>query len=152
MGNNKEVLEDAKTLTAAALLMKSMTRIETQMSDSSKLASEFDKYEILNFHQMVTAVSMLSGDKRSREYLVRKCNELIRQLSRKYEERPLTLKLIAQIKQATLYTVASHFGRWDELFQMEVLHIMGKINVLEDTTIINETVMKELQKLRGEKE
>lgn len=149
----KEVLEDAKILTASTLLIKVMTRLETTMADAGKTATSLDtnKFDI-PFDIMMKAVTQLSGDKKAREYLVDRCNKLIRQKS-KYRKVLIELsqKYVAQIKQAALSAAASHFGVWEGLMMEEVLHIMGKINVLEDQTVITEEVSKAIESLRGTK-
>ena len=148
----KEELQDTKVITGTTLLLKILMRMETQLQEVGNLGTQFVNDLELNYKTMIESVCQLSGSNEHRERLELAINDLITQQTKFKRPLPeLTKKKIAKIKQAVIKAVGGHFGRWEQLIQTESLQVMGKVNVLENQTIIPETIMNAIKGIkRGE--
>ncbi len=153
--------EDAKmweTTAAANLLTKYIERLDIQKTEVSEAANNitsqilekgkkkgFENPDIIEFQTMVQTVANLCGDDRTRDYLLRKLSELIRQGTWEYPNAGYTKLIVNQLLSAVLYAVGGHYGAWESEMKQALVKILGNVRVMDEQVHVERRFLEQMK-------
>lgn len=147
MVGSSEELKASRDLTASTLLLKLVSILEKGLDETKQLSAGFKEY-MIEFSDMLGAVSALSADKTSRHRLVNANNKLLMDLDKWKHPMPRLIKKdITKIKQAMNFAAGEHWGLYQLTILAESVEGMKKVNLLPNQTSIPETLMNTVKSL-----